>query len=106
MVAFHVAPADLHQAATEFHDSSDAAGDAAALLEMLSLDPDALGQVPAAAEFADALTRFAGAHADDLRRGAAWLGDTGAGLTDNAHGYQRADDSSQDGFRGIQAELS
>ncbi|CCH35449.1 hypothetical protein BN6_82320 [Saccharothrix espanaensis DSM 44229] len=103
---FGVRPETLRAASKEFHDGADAAGDGAELISMLRLDADALGQVPAAAEFVDALARWAGEQSDDLRRGAAWYRDAGDGLTENADAYQRADDDSSVSFRGLEGGLA
>ncbi|MBW4715705.1 hypothetical protein KZQ38_00915 [Saccharothrix sp. SC076] len=103
---FGVRPETLRAASKEFHDGADAAGDGAELISMLRLDADALGQVPAAAEFVDALARWSGEQSDDLRRGAAWYRDAGDGLTENADTYQRADDDSTTSFRDIEGGLA
>ena len=91
---FEVRPEALRAASKEFHDGADAAGDGAELISMLRLDADALGRVPAAAEFVDALARWSGEQSDDLRRGSAWYRDAGDGLTENADTYQRVEDAS------------
>ncbi|MEU5691331.1 hypothetical protein [Actinosynnema sp. NPDC020468] len=92
-------PETLRAASKEFEDGADATGDGADLISMLRLDAGALGQVPAAAEFVDALARWAGEQSDDLRRGAAWYRDAGAGLAENAESYQRAEDATTQSFR-------
>jgi hypothetical protein len=98
---FGVQPETLREASKKFHEGADATGDGADLISMLSLDANALGQVPAAAEFVDALAKFAGEQSDDLRRGSAWYRDAGEGLTQNADAYQRMDDDSAAGFRSV-----
>ena len=103
---FGVQPEQLRAASKQFHEGSDAAADGAELISMLRLEADALGQVPAAAEFVDALTRWSGEQSDDLRRGSAWYRDTGDGLNENADAYQRADDDSHTAFRGIEGGLA
>ncbi|GAA1345048.1 hypothetical protein [Saccharothrix algeriensis] len=103
---FGVRPEALRAASKEFHDGADATGDGAELISMLRLDADALGRVPAAAEFADALARWAGEQSDDLRRGSAWYRDAGEGLAENADAYQRADDDSTSSFRGLEGGLA
>lgn len=95
---FGVQPETLREASKGFHDGADAAADGADLISMLRLDAVALGEVPAAAEFADALAKFTGEQSDDLRRGSAWYRDAGEGLTENADTYDRADDDSRQGF--------
>ncbi|MFC6091367.1 hypothetical protein Q5530_02700 [Saccharothrix sp. BKS2] len=99
-------PEQLRAASKQFHEGSDAAADGAELISMLRLEADALGQVPAAAEFVDALTRWSGEQSDDLRRGSAWYRDAGDGLNENADAYQRADDDSHTAFRGIEGGLA
>lgn len=98
---FGVQPEALRNASKGFHEGADATADGAELISMLSLDAGALGEVPAAAEFADALARFTGQQSDDLRRGSAWYRDAGEGLTQNAETYERSDDTSSQGFRKI-----
>lgn len=98
---FGVQPETLRTASQQFHDGADAAADGADLVSMLRLDAEALGRVPAAAEFADALARFAAEQSDDLRRGSAWYRDAGDGLAENADSYARADDDSTQGFTAI-----
>jgi hypothetical protein len=95
---FGVQPETLREASKGFHDGADATADGADLISMLRLDAVALGEVPAAAEFADALAKFTGEQSDDLRRGSAWYRDAGEGLTENAGTYVRADDDSRQGF--------
>ncbi|MGM1065364.1 hypothetical protein [Saccharothrix sp. Mg75] len=99
-------PETLRAASKQFHEGADATGDGAELISMLRLEADALGQVPAAAEFVDALARWAGEQSDDLRRGSAWYRDAGDGLTENADSYQRADDDSTASFRGIEGGMA
>jgi hypothetical protein len=94
----------LRNASKGFHDGADATADGAELISMLSLDAGALGEVPAAAEFADALAGYTGRQSDDLRRGSAWYRDTGEGLAQNAETYERTDDDSSQGFRKIGGE--
>lgn len=103
---FGVQPETLRAASRQFHEGADAAADGAELISMLRLDASALGQVPAAAEFADALARWSGEQSDDLRRGSAWYRDTGDGLNENADAYQRADDDSNTAFRGIEGGMA
>lgn len=103
---FGVRPETLRAASKQFHEGSDATADGAELISMLRLEADALGQVPAAAEFVDALAKWSGEQSDDLRRGSAWYRDAGDGLNENADAYQRADDDSQTWFRGIEGGLS
>lgn len=98
---FGVQPETLREASKKFHEGADAAGDGADLISMLRLDANALGQVPAAAEFVDALAKFTGEQSDDLRRGSAWYRDAGEGLTHNADAYKRMDDDSATGFRSV-----
>lgn len=103
---FGVRPETLREASKQFHEGADAAGDGAEMISMLRLDADALGQVPAAAEFVDALAKWSGEQSDDLRRGSAWYRDAGDGLTENADAYQRADDDSNTSFRGIEGGMA
>jgi hypothetical protein len=98
---FGVQPEALRNGSKGFHDGADATADGAELISMLSLDAGALGEVPAAAEFADALAKFTSLQSDDLRRGSAWYRDAGEGLTQNAETYERTDDDSREGFRKI-----
>ncbi|QFZ23707.1 hypothetical protein [Saccharothrix syringae] len=98
---FGVRPEALRSASGQFHEGADAAADGAELISLLRLDADALGQVPAAAEFVDALARWSGEQSDDLRRGSAWYRDSADGLEENADAYQRVDDDSDTAFRGI-----
>lgn len=103
---FGVRPETLRAASRQFHDGADATADGAELISMLRLDADALGQVPAAAEFVDALARWSGEQSDDLRRGGAWYRDAGDGLDENADAYQRADDDSHTTFTGIEGGMA
>jgi hypothetical protein len=98
---FGVQPEALRNASKGFHDGADATGDGAELISMLRLDAGALGEVPAAAEFTDALANFTSLQSDDLRRGAAWYRDAGEGLIENADTYERNDDDSRERFRKI-----
>ncbi|WP_246018576.1 hypothetical protein [Saccharothrix australiensis] len=99
-------PETLREASKGFHDGAEATGDGAELISLLRLDADALGQVPAAAEFVDALARWSGEQSDDLRRGSAWYRDAGDGLVENADSYQRADDDSTTSFRDLEGGLA
>ncbi|MBB4969546.1 hypothetical protein [Saccharothrix violaceirubra] len=99
-------PETLRGASKEFHDGADATGDGADLISMLRLDAGALGEVPAAAEFVDALARWTGEQSDDLRRGSAWYRDAGDGLAENADAYQRAEDSSTQSFRSFEGGVA
>lgn len=103
---FGVRPETLREASKQFHEGADATGDGAEMISMLRLDADALGQVPAAAEFVDALAKWSGEQSDDLRRGSAWYRDAGDGLNENADAYQRADDDSNTSFRGIEGGMA
>ncbi|MEU7478734.1 type VII secretion target [Lentzea sp. NPDC042327] len=89
---FGVEPELLRTASKEFGNGSDAVREAAEMISMLQLDAGALGEVDAAAEFADALSRFVGTHSQDLQRGSAWFTDAAEGLVSNAEAYQRTDD--------------
>ncbi|SEP78151.1 Excreted virulence factor EspC, type VII ESX diderm [Lentzea xinjiangensis] len=89
---FGVEPELLRTASKEFGNGSDAVLEAAEMISMLRLDAGALGELDAAAEFADAVAKFAGTHSQDLRRGSAWLTDAAEGLVSNADDYQRTDD--------------
>ena len=89
---FGVEPELLRNASKEFGNGSDAVREAAEMMSMLKLDAGALGEVDAAAEFADALSKFVGTHAQDLQRGSAWITDAAEGLVSNAETYQRTDD--------------
>lgn len=103
---FGVRPETLRAASKQFHEGADAAGDGAEMISMLRLDAGALGEVAAAAEFADALAKWAGEQSDDLRRGSAWYRDAGDGLNENADAYQRADDDSNNSFRSLEGGLA
>lgn len=98
---FGVQPQALRDASKGFHDGADATGDGAELISMLRLDAGALGEVPAAAEFADALAKFTAEQSDDLKRGSAWYRDAGEGLVQNAETYERTDDDNSQSFRKI-----
>ena len=98
---FGVQPEALRNASKGFHDGADATADGAELISMLTLDAGALGEVPAAAEFADALAKYTAEQSEDLRRGAAWYRDAGEGLVENADTYFRLDDDSRETFRKI-----
>lgn len=89
---FGVEPELLRNASKEFGNGSDAVREAAEMISMLKLDAGALGEVDAAAEFADALSKFVGTHAQDLQRGSVWITDAAEGLTSNADAYQRTED--------------
>jgi hypothetical protein len=89
---FGVEPELLRNASKEFGNGSDAVREAAEMISMLRLDAGALGEVDAAAEFADALAKFVGTHSQDLQRGAAWITDAAEGLVANADAYQRVDE--------------
>lgn len=84
----------LRGASSQFYEGSDAVGDAAALLSLTQLVPQALGEVPAAAEFSQAVARFVGAHGDDLRHGSLWVNATADGLVHSLDAYRRHDDGS------------
>lgn len=103
---FGVQPETLRAASKQFHDGADATGDGAELISMLRLEADALGQVPAAAEFVDALAKWSGEQSDDLRRGSAWYRDAGDGLNENADTYQRVDEDSRSSFSGIEGGMA
>jgi len=92
MAMFGVEPELLRTASKEFGNGSDAVREAAEMISMLRLDAGALGEVDAAAEFADALSKFVGTHSQDLQRGSAWLTDAAQGLTSNAEAYQRTEE--------------
>ncbi|WP_245743635.1 type VII secretion target [Lentzea fradiae] len=92
MAMFGVEPEQLRSASKEFVNGSDAVREAAEMISMLRLDASALGQVDAAAEFANALAKFVGTHSQDLQRGSAWISDAADGLVSNAETYQRTDE--------------
>jgi hypothetical protein len=100
-VGYEVDPEALRTASSRFYDSSDAVGDAAALLGLTQLVPQALGEVAAADEFSAAVSRFAGMHGEDLRHGSVWVNDAADGLVSNAEAYQRHDEASAEVLRGI-----
>ncbi|SDL66605.1 Excreted virulence factor EspC, type VII ESX diderm [Lentzea albidocapillata subsp. violacea] len=89
---FGVEPEVLRTASKEFGNGSDAVREAAEMISMLQLDAGAFGEVDAAAEFAEALSKFVGTHSQDLRRGSSWFTDAAEGLVSNAEAYQRTDD--------------
>ena len=89
---FGVEPELLRNASKEFGNGSDAVREAAEMISMLKLDAGALGEVDAAAEFADALAKFVGTHAQDLQRGSAWITDAAEALVREADACVRADD--------------
>jgi len=94
-----VEPEKLYEAAPGFYEGGDMVGDSAGPLSALTLDPTALGDVPAAAEFASALAQFAGRQGDDLSKGGAWIVDAGHGLVENAQNYSDSDEQSAAGLR-------
>jgi hypothetical protein len=98
---YDVDPDALRTASNRFYDSSDAVGDAAALLALTQLVPQALGEVPAADELSAAVSRFVGAHGDDLRHGSIWINDAADGLVQSADSYRRHDDASADRLRAL-----
>ncbi|MGW6444000.1 type VII secretion target [Lentzea sp. NPDC055074] len=102
---FGVEPELLHTASKEFGNGSDAVREAAEMISMLRLDAGALGEVDAAAEFADALAGFVGKHAQDLQRGSAWITDAAEGLVANAEVYQRTDDDHMSALQKIMQGL-
>ena len=100
-MGYEVDPEALRTASSQFYDSSDAVGDAAALLALTQLVPQALGEVAAADEFSAAVSRFADTHGEDLRHGSVWVNDAADGLVGSAEAYQRHDDASADTLRRI-----
>ncbi|ATE57692.1 type VII secretion target [Actinosynnema pretiosum] len=103
---FGVQPESLRSASKQFQVGADAAGDGAEMVSMLTLDAGALGEVPAAGEFAAAVAKFASEQGEDLRRGSAWYRDAGEGLVENAETYERVDDQWTASFRNIGGGLS
>ena len=89
---YEVDPAALRAASGGFYTGADAVAAAAVQLSTAQLVADALGDVPAAHELAAAFAAFAGAHGDDLRRGAAVVTDTGDGLVASADAYTRQEE--------------
>jgi len=89
---YQVDPAALRSASGRCYESSDAVGDAAALLSVAQLVPAALGEVAAADELAAAFARFVGTHGDDLRHGSVWVNDAADGLVTTADAYARQED--------------
>lgn len=98
---YEVDPEVLHTASTQFYDSSDAVGDAAALLSLTQLVADALGDVPAAAELSAAVSRFASTHGSDLEHGSVWVNDAADGLVASAQSYRQHDDTAAETLRQI-----
>ncbi|MGH3759807.1 hypothetical protein [Actinophytocola sp.] len=90
---YQVDPATLRGASRDVYAGSDAVGDAAARLSSAQLVAAALGEVPAADELARAFAAFVGAHGDDLRHGASWVGDAADGLVAGAEDYERRDEN-------------
>lgn len=88
---YEVDPAALRAASGGFYTGAAAVDQAAARLSVAQLVPAALGEVDAAYELAAAFAEFVGEHSEDIRRGAAWVTDTGDGLVENADEYQRKD---------------
>ncbi|GAA2692247.1 hypothetical protein GCM10010428_69450 [Actinosynnema pretiosum subsp. pretiosum] len=99
-------PESLRSASKQFQEGADAAGEGAELVSMFTLDAGALGEVPAAGEFAAAVAKFASEHGEDLRRGSAWYRDAGDGLVENAENYERVDDQWTASFTKISGGLS
>lgn len=102
---FGVEPELLRTASKEFGNGSDAVREAAEMISMLRLDAGAFGEVDAAAEFADALSRFVGTQSQDLQRGSAWITDAAEGLVSNAEAYQRTDEDHATALKKIIAVL-
>jgi hypothetical protein len=95
---YQVDPEALRRAGGQVYDGSDAIGDAAALFTLTNLNADALGDVPAAAEFAQALRSFVQRHGTDLRHGSVWVNDAGDGVMDSATEYERHEDTAATTF--------
>jgi PE family protein len=93
---YEVDPETLRTASGQFLDGSEAVGEAAALLALTQLVPDALGRLAAADELSSAMARFVGEHGEDLRHGSMWVNDAADGLVENADSYQRHDDGAAD----------
>jgi Excreted virulence factor EspC, type VII ESX diderm len=89
----------LHGASQQVREGADAIGEAAALLDLLRLDAQALGEVPAAERFAAAVRAFTTAHSDDQRHGSTWVDDAAENLAGTADLYQRADEDAAGGLR-------
>jgi hypothetical protein len=98
---YQVDPDALDAAGRQFHDGSDSVADAAALLSVAQLVPNALGEVDAAHELSSAFAEFVGRHGDDLRHGAVWVDDAADGLTGSAASYRRTDDESAAELTGL-----
>ncbi|GLZ31495.1 hypothetical protein Lesp02_36830 [Lentzea sp. NBRC 105346] len=98
---FGVEPELLRNASKEFSSGSDAVREAAEMISMLQLDASAFGEVDAAAEFADALSKFVATHSDDLRKGSDWFTDAADGLISNADTYLRTDEDGGISFQNI-----
>jgi FPC/CPF motif-containing protein YcgG len=88
---YEVDPEALRVASRACHAGADAVEQAAVRLSTAQLVPGSLGEVDAAHELAAAFADFAGRHADDLRRGHAWMTGTADGLVATADGYVRRD---------------
>lgn len=98
---YQVDPDALDAAGRHFHTGSDAVADAAALLSVAQLVPDALGEVDAAHELSSAFATFVGRHGDDLRHGAVWVDDAADGVGSSATGYRDTDERAAAELTGI-----
>jgi hypothetical protein len=85
---FHVEPAALRDAAGELDSATDTLGAAAALISRTQLVPATLGEVPAAAPFATAVTRCLTALGRHLTDGTRSVHHTADSLVDSAKTYR------------------
>lgn len=94
MAGFEVDPSVLRNGAPKLDSASDQVSAAAALLAGVQINAQALGDVPAAADFAAAFSQFVGRHGTDLVHGSSWIDDAADGLVKSADSYQHAEKQS------------
>lgn len=91
MSDLEVALEALRSGARDFFDGSDHVGAAMQLISSVQINPQALGEVDAAQEFASALATFVGTHGDDLRHGSGWVAGSASELVASADDYHRTE---------------
>jgi hypothetical protein len=98
VIGFEVDPNVLREGAPKVYRASDQVGTAAALVSGVQINAQALGNVPAAGDFAAAFGEFVSAHGADLVHGSVWINDAADGLAKSADAYHRAE---QEGVAGV-----
>lgn len=81
----------LSAGARSFFDGSDHVGAAAQLISTVQINPQALGEVDAAQEFAAALAAFVGTQGDTLGNGSRWVAGSADSLVASADTYHRTE---------------